>query len=167
VELVESEGSTPTDFEMNMWEERWVELNREQCQLAVVSEYANASENTRLMLECAWKQKDWDKVRSLCSSSSLVAAVESGEPSVKMNETLLAVADGKLSDVENLHAQTAQLCLYKWQLLPDLTSASLAHASLLHFFHRLVEIRESGQIMVETSNHSNGKTLPDLKNLLK
>ena len=86
---------------------------------------------------------------------------------MKMSETLLAVADGKLSDVENLHAQTAQLCLYKWQLLPELTSGSMAHASLLHFFHRLVEIRESGQIMVETSNHSNGKTLPDLKNLLK
>jgi hypothetical protein len=167
VELVESGRVSPTDFEMDMLEERWVELNREQCQLAVVSEYANTSENSRLMLECAWKQRDWDRVRSLCSSSSLVAAVESGEPAVKMCETLLAVADGKLSEVENLHAQTAQLCLYKWQLLPDLSCASLAHASLLHFFHRLVEIRESGQIMVETSNHSNGKTLPDLKNLLK
>jgi hypothetical protein len=28
-------------------------------------------------------------------------------------------------------------------------------------FHRLVEIRESGQM--KTNNHSNGKTLPDLK----
>jgi transformation/transcription domain-associated protein len=167
VELVESGTSSPSDFEMKMWEERWVELHREQCQLSVVSEYANASENSRLMLECAWKEQGWDRVRSLCSSSSLVADVESGEPALKMSETLLAVADGKLSDVENLHAQTAQLCLYRWQLLPDLTSASLAHASLLHYFHRLVEIRESGQIMVETSNHSNGKTLPDLKNLLK
>ena len=167
VELVESGTSSPPDLEMSVWEERWVELHREQCQLAVVSEYAKTSENTRLVLECAWKQQDWDRVRSLCSSASLVADVESGEPALKMSETLLAVADGKLSDVENLHAQTAQLCLYKWQLLPELTSGSMAHASLLHFFHRLVEIRESGQIMVETSNHSNGKTLPDLKNLLK
>ncbi len=39
-----------TDFEMDMLEERWVELNREQCQFAVVSEYANTSENSRLML---------------------------------------------------------------------------------------------------------------------
>ena len=119
------------------------------------------------MLETAWKQRDWDRVRKLCSFPSLVATIESGEPSIKMCETLLAVADGKLNEVENLHAQTAQLCLYRWQLLPELTSGSLAHSSLLHFFHRLVEIRESGQIMVETSNHSNGKTLPDLKNLLK
>jgi transformation/transcription domain-associated protein len=167
VELVESGEKSPSEFEMDLLEERWVELNREQCQLQVVSEYAQSCENPRLLLECAWKDQKWDKVRALASSSSLVAAVEAGDPAVKMSETLLAVADGKLSDVENLHAQTAQLCLYKWQLLPELSSGSLSHASLLHFFHRLVEIRESGQIMVETSNHSNGKTLPDLKNLLK
>ena len=140
---------------------------REQCQLEVVSEYSRSSDKSRLQLECAWKQQDWDRVRTLSTSSTLVAAVEAGDPSVKMLGTLLAVADGKLSDVEHLHAQTAQLCLYKWQLLPEITSGSHAHASLLQFFHRLVEVRESGQIMVETSNHSNGKTLPDLKNLLK
>jgi transformation/transcription domain-associated protein len=167
VDLVESGASSPPDVEIRLWEERWVDINREQCQLGAVAEYANASSNSLLMLECAWKMQDWDRVRALCSMPSLVAAVESGEPAVKMSETLLAVADGKLSDVENLHAQTAQLCLYKWQQLPALTSGSNAHAGLLHFFHRLVEIRESGQIMVETSNHSTGKTLPDLKNLLK
>jgi hypothetical protein len=167
VDMVESGASSPPDIELQLWEDRWVEINREQCQLSAVSEYAKASGKSLLMLECAWKRQDWDRVRALCSDSPLVAAVESGEPAVKMSETLLAVADGKLSDVENLHAQTAQLCLYKWQQLPALTSGSNAHAALLHFFHRLVEIRESGQIMVETSNHSTGKTLPDLKNLLK
>lgn len=155
-----------SDFEMDLWEERWVLLQKELCQFQVVSEFANASEIPSLQLECAWKSQDWAKVRSLCLSTALFAAVESGDAIVKMSETLLAVADGKLSDVENLHAQTAQLCLYRWQLLPRLSSGSLSHASLLHFFHRLVEIRESGQIMVETSNHSTGRTLPDLKNLL-
>jgi FAT domain len=156
----------PSDFEMDMWEERWIELQREVCQLQVVSEFANTSASHRLQLECAWKAQDWNKVRALCASTTLLAAAESGDTSVKMSETLLAVADGKLSDVENLHAQTAQLCLYKWQLLPQLSSGSPAHAGLLHFFHRLVEVRESGQIMVETTAHSNGRTLPDLKNLL-
>ena len=168
VELVESrEDMTPSDIEMQFIEDGWVRLQREQCQIAVVSDYASSTKNPYLMLESAWKQRDWDAVRGLCGSPSLVSAVESGDASVKICETLLAVANGKLSDVENLHAQTAQLCLYKWQLLPSFSHASLAHSSLLHFFHRLVEIRESGQIMVETSNHSIGKTLPDLKNLLK
>lgn len=156
----------PTDFEMDLWEERWVMLQKELCQVQVVSEFARVSEVPSLQLECAWKAQDWSTVRSLCSSAALLSAIEKGDPMVKLSETLLAVADGKLSDVENLHAQTAQLCLYKWQLLPRLSSGSHSHASLLHIFHRLVEVRESGQIMVETSKHSNGRTLPDLKNLL-
>lgn len=165
VEAVDPKIS-PTDFEMDLWEERWVNTNRELCQLDVVSEFANSAGSLRLRLECAWKSQDWHTVRSLCTSTSLLAAVEIGDPIVKISETLLAVADGKHSEVENLHAQTAQLCLHKWQLLPRLSSGSLCHSSLLHYFHRLVEIRESGQIMVETSNHSKVKTLPDLKNLL-
>jgi hypothetical protein len=168
VDLVEADDSQleASDFEMDLWEERWVDLHKDLCQLQVVAEYASATGSPHLLLECAWKTQDWNKVRSLCASSALLSAVENGDPLVKMSETLLAVADGKLGDVENLHAQTAQLCLYKWQLLPGLCSGSLAHSSLFQFFHRLVEIRESGQIMVETSNHSSGRTLPDLKNLL-
>ena len=165
VGVTQANISHPTDFEMDMWEERWIELQKELGQVEVVAEFANHSTSSHLQLECAWKARDWDKVRSLCSSPAFLAAIESGDPIVKISETLLAVADGKLSDVENLHAQTAQLCLYKWQLLPSL-GGSPCHSSLLHFFHRLVEIRESGQIMLETSNHANGRTLPDLKNLL-
>jgi transformation/transcription domain-associated protein len=164
--LVETGETSTNEFEMNFWEEQWVKLQREECQLGVVSEYASQTNNAPLMLECAWKERNWDKVRALCASSPVIAVIETGDPSLKMVETLSAVAEGKLSDVENLHAQSSQLCLYKWRLLPNLTSGSLAHASLLHNFHRLVEIRESGQIMVETNNHSNGRTLPDLKNLL-
>lgn len=157
----------PCQLEMDLWEERWVQLQREMCQNAVVAEYASAVESPMLLLECAWKAQEWDKVRLLSGSSSLVATIEAGDPIVKMSETLLAVADGKLSEVENLHAQTAQLCLHRWQLLPNVSSGSEAHGLLLQFFHRLVELRESGQIMVEASNHSSGRTLPDLKNLLR
>lgn len=167
VEMVEANSSVdPSEFEMDVWEERWIQLQKELYQLDVVSAFAESSGNSLLRLECAWKAQDWAKVRALCSSASLFPSMESGEPIVKISETLLAVADGKLSDVENLNAQTGQLCLYKWQLLPGLSSGSPSHESLFQFFHRLVEIRESGQIMVETSNHSSGRTLPDLKNLL-
>jgi transformation/transcription domain-associated protein len=156
----------PSDYEMDLWEERWVHINRERCQLAVVSDFADSSSNHRLQLECAWKRQEWSKLRSLCTSTSLLPAVESGDAEVKISETLLSLADGKLNDVENLHAQAAQLCLYNWQLLPSVSSGSPCHATLLHFFHRLVEVRESGQIMAETASHSSGRTLPDFKNLL-
>lgn len=168
IDLVNAESTTlsPSDFEMDLWEQRWIEIQRQLCQLEVVSEFGNASANHRLQLECAWRTQDWAKVRALCASPDLLVSAEIGDATVKLSETLLAVTDGKLVEVENLHAQSAQLCLYKWQLLPQLTSASPIHTSLLHFFHRLVEVRESGQIMVETNSHSEGRTLPDLKNLL-
>jgi transformation/transcription domain-associated protein len=152
---------------MDLWENQWVDLQRETCQLEAVSDFASSTGNIALMLECGWKSQDWDKVKDLCSSPAMLATLESGDPTGKINEILLAITERRLSDVENLHAQTAQLALNKWQLLPAMSSSSPAHAVLLHFFHRLVELRESGQIMVETMSHSNRKTFPDLKNLLR
>eukprot|EP00521_Asterionellopsis_glacialis_P009632 CAMPEP_0195288008 /NCGR_PEP_ID=MMETSP0707-20130614/4839_1 /TAXON_ID=33640 /ORGANISM="Asterionellopsis glacialis, Strain CCMP134" /LENGTH=1220 /DNA_ID=CAMNT_0040347823 /DNA_START=300 /DNA_END=3962 /DNA_ORIENTATION=+ len=170
VELVDnSDASTaiqPSECEMSLWEDRWIELQKEMCQWQVVADYANSTSSPRLMLETAWKSQNWEKVKGLCAAPSLVASIEAGDPTIKLSEIFLAIVDGKLSDVENLHAQTAQLCLHKWQLLPSISCGSAVHVSLLQLFHRLVELRESGQIMVETSNHSSGRTLPDLKNLL-
>lgn len=155
-----------TDVEMDYWEERWIKLQKEMCQLELVSEYGESKEDTLLLLQTAWKRQDWDRVSGLISSPAAIAMCERGDPTLKMSEILLAITKGKLSEVENLHAQTAQLCLQQWQLLPNVTTGSQCHSALLHFFHRLVEFRESGQIMVETVNHSNRRTLPDLQNLL-
>ncbi|CAB9517671.1 PI3/PI4-kinase family protein C1F5.11c [Seminavis robusta] len=162
----EPQAQNPSDFELSMWEERWIELQQELCQRGVVATYAKLSENPRLQLESAWKAQQWDKVREQVASPALITAMEAGDPMVKICDALLSVANGKHSEVENSHAQAAQLCLYRWQQLPKISRASSSHSALLHQFHRLVEIRESGQMMVETSNHSSGRTLPDLKNLL-
>jgi hypothetical protein len=96
-------------------------------------------------------------------SKPIVAEVERGDIAKKICETLSAVADGDLGDVENSHDQASQLALFRWQFLPQLSSGSGA----VHHFLRLVVIRESGKIMVERNKHSISKTLPDLKNLLK
>jgi transformation/transcription domain-associated protein len=151
---------------MDLWEEHWIRIQRELSQSQVVSGFASATGNSILQLESAWKSQDWPKVRSLCLSSPLLVGAENGDPSGQMCETLLAVSDGKFTDVENLHAQTAQLCLYKWQLLPKVARGSTAHESLLHFFHRLVEIRDAGQVMANFVSHKTSKMLPDLKDLL-
>ena len=168
--LAETSGSISSSFsdsEMSLWEERWVELNREMSQWEVLSDYAEESGAVELEVECGWKSGNWDKVRNLCTNPSVGASLELGDYRAKMNEVFLAIVDGKLNEVENIHAQTAQLCLQQWQLLPDITSGGNSHRQLLESFHQLVELRESGQIMVETSRHSSNQTTPDLKNLLK
>ena len=143
-------ATEPSETEVSFVEDRWILLHKEMCQLAVLEDFADSGDCSKLSMECAWKARDWKKLRTLCSTDSVVASLESGDIEVKMSEIFLAIADGKLNEVENLHAQTAQLCLYKWQLLPPVHSGCCAHNELLHNFHRLVDIRESGQIMVET-----------------
>ena len=168
--FIEANGASSPSFsdsEISLWEERWVELNREMSQWGALSDYAEESGAIELEIECGWKSGNWDKVRNLCTKPEVAASLELGDHKAKMNEVFLAIVDGKLNEVENIHAQTAQLCLQKWQLLPSISSGGKSHQQLLESFHRLVELRESGQIMVETSHHSSNQTTPDLKNLLK
>lgn len=145
----DSNDNVDIESSISFIEERWVALQRESCAWNVLEEFLGEDGPFKLMIECAWKTKNWEKLRNLCSSSSAVSAIELGDMDVKMSEILLAISDGKLNEVENLHAQSAQLCLYNWQLLPSLYSGFDAHGQILHMFNRLVDIRESGQIMVE------------------
>ena len=140
----------PSDIEISFVQDRWIVSQKEMCQWAALEDFADNSGCSKLTMECAWKARDWEKLRNLSSSPSIVASLESGDIDAKMSEIFLAIADGKLNEVENLHAQTAQLCLYKWQLLPQIHSGCNSHSHLLHNFHRLADIRESGHIMVET-----------------
>ena len=84
VGLVEEGTSTfeASKFEMDLWEERWIDLNKDVCQLEAVLEYANVTGSPQLELECVWKKQDWNKVRSLCASLSLLPAIEIGDPLV-------------------------------------------------------------------------------------
>ena len=152
--------------EMSLWEERWVVINKQLGQWAVLKSYAEGTGCAELLMECSWKSRDWDSVRRMCSNPSIVAALEGGAPKNKLHEIYLSIADGKLNDVEKLCAQCVQLALHNWQLLPPLSAGGEAHVELLRLFHRLVELRESGQIMVEVSSHNRKKTYPDLKNVL-
>jgi transformation/transcription domain-associated protein len=153
-----------TESEMDLWEARWVESHKELGQWSVVEEFASSTNDTTLMLECAWKTNNWEKVKRLCELPSVVASLEEGDPLTKITETYLAIHEGNLGEVENLHWQSAQLCLQRWNLMPAVTAG--AHNSIFQQFQRLVELRESSQIAMETSSHSARRTIPDLKLLL-
>lgn len=153
--------------ELDLWEERWAEMNRELCQLEVVDEFAKLSKSSILEIETASKYQDWARVKELCTSPALEASLESGHHIVKMHETQVSMMQKRTNDYHNPHAQCAQLCLYNWQLLPRLCQGSSPHAELLHTFHRLVEIRESGQVLEEVRSHPKGKNPPELRNLFQ
>lgn len=156
----------PTASEIALWEARWVDAHKELGQWSVIEEFASSTGDTNLLLECAWKTNNWEKVSSLCSLPSVGAALEDGDPLTKLTQIYLAIHSENLGEIENLHAQSAQLCLHRWRLLPDIGTARDSHKCLLQQFQRLVELRESSQIMVETSSQSAKGAIPDLKLLL-
>jgi len=156
----------PSEDELQIWEQRWVGSHKDMSQWSLIDEFATSNGEARLSLEAAWKTKNWEKVKSLFATPSVVALLEEGDQCAKMTEMYLAIQEGNLDEVDSIHAQIAQLCLYRWQLLPSISSGSQAHQSLLQQCTRLVELRESSQLLVETNAHVSRQTVPDLKTLL-
>lgn len=156
----------PSEDELQIWEQRWVESHKEMSQWSLIDEFASSHGEAQLSLEAAWKTKNWEKVKSLFTTPSVVALLEEGDQCAKMTEMYLAIQEGNLDEVDSIHAQIAQLCLYRWQLLPSISSGSQAHQNLLQQCTRLVELRESSQLLVETNAHLSRQTVPDLKTLL-
>lgn len=76
-----------TEHEMALWESHWIESQRQLSQWSVIDEYASATQDTALMLECASKMNDWDKVKSLFTLPSVVASLD--DPLMKMTELSL------------------------------------------------------------------------------
>ena len=156
----------PPEYECNIWSQRWIEAHKQLSQWPLIDELATTSQDTHLMMESALKMHNFDSVKSLYGSSSIIASIESADLQTKLAEVALAIHEGKLTEIENLHAQAAQICLYKWQLLPRVKGGSGSHKNLYQQFQRLVELKESSQIMTESTSHSSRRSLPDFKTVL-
>lgn len=154
-------------FEVEVWETRWVEACKDLSQWAFVLDVANSQNIPDVAIECASVRCEWDKVKALRVYPSVVARLECGSLKVKLIDIMLSVIENKAHDVERLCAQSVQLALSQWQLLPPISCGSVAHKAQLHSFHRIIELRESAGLMHEVFKASREKTLPDLKGVLK
>ena len=86
-----------SDSETSFWEHRWLESQRQMCQLEVISEYADSTRNDALVFETSWKNRAWEKVSRLASSPVLAALMEGGDLRLKMSEIMVTIMDGKLN----------------------------------------------------------------------
>lgn len=135
-------------FELELWEERWIECSKQLSQWPTLGEFAASTKHPELALECAWKSADWESVRSLLQSNQLILQQETGSPAHRVHEARLAVADGRPPvDIDRSIGQAFQLALSKWQLLPRVYQGCPSHKPLLHVMHQLHEIKESVTIM--------------------
>jgi transformation/transcription domain-associated protein len=149
-------------FELKVLECQWVSCVSHLCQWSLMNDFAKATQNQELLLECCWKRGDWATSKQLLHASSIQAASEAGCPLLRLKKLYIAILDGdKKPQIDSLTSQLVDLALHQWQGLPRMLTR--AHVPLLHLFHQFVEVKESIQMMSEIKSASQQHTLPNLK----
>jgi len=97
--------------ELALWEEGIVRSAKALNQWELLSDYAKTWPHTQpeLLMECAWKSADWERLRDLfrrCDMRSQAA--------LKMLQTYAAIHDGKLAEAEGRCNEGIQIALAQW-----------------------------------------------------
>lgn len=142
-------GTLPfSEAEFCLWEDHWVLASEKLQQWDGLLELARVEGNHELMLESAWRVKDWsasvDELEAQISQLPDVAT-----PRRRVFEAFIALlklpgALEKNLDFTRLLEDAMQLSLRKWVSLPPNLSA--AHIPLLQHFQQFVELQEAVQI---------------------
>ena len=161
---VEGGAEALSQFELGLWEERWLTCSRNLCQWPLLKEYAQLSADPMLLAEACSKVGDWGTLRELM--------VKSGTVRLEMQKSVPA----KLYEVEAvLHAQelnpALQVCevanfftIRAWCRLPSIPGA--AHEAVLMDAQRTVEARETVLMAIMVERSIKAKKMPDLKAVL-
>ncbi|KII95163.1 hypothetical protein PLICRDRAFT_693420 [Plicaturopsis crispa FD-325 SS-3] len=166
-------GAIPfTEPEYCLWEDHWMLSAEKLQQWDTLYDLAKNEGNHELMLESAWRTKDWaENQQSLEEQISLLP--EAATPRRRVFEAFIALVKSpgaldKNTEFTNILEDAMQLSLRKWVSLPPQLSA--AHVPLLQHFQQFVELQEAVQIFGSLSN-TNAQNLEkkssDLKMVLQ
>lgn len=166
-------GSIPySETEYHLWEDHWI-LSAEKLQhWDILYDLAKADGNQELMLESAWRIKDWPENKdSLEEQINLLPEVAT--PRRRVFEAFIALlktpaALDKNTDFTRILEDAMQLSLRKWVGLPP--HLSTAHVPLLQHFQQFVELQEAVQIFGSLSQTNAGnleKKSAELKMVLQ
>jgi hypothetical protein len=159
-------AQTAPRAEASLWQEHWIAAARRLQQWEVLGDFARTYNHSELLLECAWKQSDWQGMREAVQKTAHLPETSLS----KLQQCYLALQEGRWGEVlppaaEHPHpdspavaaaaagadgalSQTGLvLALREWARLPRLPSAS--HLQLLHQMQLLVEVQESAAILRE------------------
>jgi hypothetical protein len=160
-------------FEVEVWEERWIDSAKKLSQWNIVSDYCEISQLPALGMEAASMKCDWATVKKIRTHSDISVQFERNNCYLKLIEAQSHITDQKLSLAEKSYSSAIQMALIQWSILPPLLylngsgNETSSHKNLLHFFHRVVEVRDSMTMMNEIgSKSSKDRNLPDFKSNL-
>lgn len=161
-----------SEAEFCLWEDHWMLAAEKLQQWDTLYELAKSESNNELMLESAWRIKDWaenkDSLEEQINQLSDVAT-----PRRRVFEAFIALlkmpaALDKNTEFTRILEDAMQLSLRKWISLPPHLSA--AHVPLLQHFQQFVELQEAVQIfgsLSATTAQNLEKKSSDLKMVLQ
>jgi len=142
-------GAIPfSETEFCLWEDHWI-LSAEKLQhWEILHDFAKTEGNQELMLECAWRIKDWNENKDNLEEQ-INQLPEIPTPRRRVFEAYIALlklpaALDKNVEFTRFLEDAMQLSLRKWVGLPQ--HLSVAHIPLLQHFQQFVELQEAVQI---------------------
>ncbi|TFY70158.1 hypothetical protein EVG20_g2846 [Dentipellis fragilis] len=166
-------GTLPfSEQEYCLWEDHWILAAEKLQQWDILYDFARHEGNQELMLESAWRIKDWADNRDSLEEQ-INALPEVATPRRRVFEAFIALlkvpaALEKNTEFTKILEDAMQLSLRKWVSLPP--HLSPAHVPLLQHFQQFVELQEAVQIFgsLSATNAQNlEKKSSDLKMVLQ
>ncbi|KAI3612149.1 histone acetylase complex subunit [Moniliophthora roreri] len=161
-----------SESEYCLWEDQWILAAEKLQQWEILYDLGRNEGNHDLMLESAWRTKDWVENREALEEH-ISQLPEVTTPRRRVFEAFLALLknpSGLEKNVEftKILEDAMQMALRKWVALPP--HLSVAHVPLLQHFQQFVELQEAVQIFasLSTTNAANlEKKSSDLKMVLQ
>jgi transformation/transcription domain-associated protein len=166
-------GTLPfSEVEYIFWEDHWILASEKLQQWEILYEFARGEGNQELILESAWRTKNWAEQYSDIEEQ-IAGLPEAGTPRRRVFEGFLALlkptsSTEKSQEFTRVLEDGMQLALRKWVSLP--TRLSPAHIPLLQHFQQFVELQEAVQIfgsLASTTAANLEKKSSDLKMVLQ
>jgi transformation/transcription domain-associated protein len=139
-----------TESEYCLWEDHWITAAEKLQQWDYLYELARQDGNQDLLLEAAWRNRDWsDKETKEFIEEQLQTQNDVATPRRRIYEAFLALiklpgAVERNTEFTRILEDAMQLSLRKWVGLPN--RMSTAHIQLLQHFQQFVELQEAVQI---------------------
>ena len=163
-----------TESEYCLWEDHWILATEKMQQWDVLYDLARNDGNNELLLEAAWRNKDWADKDSLQQIEEQVQGMsEVATPRRRVYEAFIALvktpgAVDRNIDFTRILEDAMQLSLRKWVAFPPKMAA--CHIPLLQHFQQFVELQEAVQIfgsLATTTAANLEKKSADLKLVLQ
>ena len=156
-----------------LWEDHWILAAEKMQQWDTLYELGRSENNHELLLESAWRTKDWpDSWEQL--EEQITQLPEVATPRRRIFEAFISllknpnVQDREKNEFTRHLEDAMQLSLRKWITLPP--NLSHAHVPLLQHFQQFVELQEAVQIfgsLSTTTAQNLEKKSQDLKMVLQ